>query len=106
MRQDERETLKQRFQKRISRNRKLTCEEAAKYEAIRDPVTEELPDLIARHHERMGLFEQWAMSPRYSAALPISTPVRKTSRPPMTTWNTAEAKGVSMNRWRIQAIAA
>src|SRR5437899_66700 len=39
--------------KRIIRNRRLTPEEAAKYKAIREQVAEELPDLIARHHERM-----------------------------------------------------
>jgi hypothetical protein len=39
--------------KRTTRNRRLTPEEAAKYKAIREQVEEELPDLIARHHERM-----------------------------------------------------
>ena len=38
--------------KRISRNRQLAAEEAAKYKAIREQVAEELPDLIARHHNR------------------------------------------------------
>jgi DNA-binding XRE family transcriptional regulator len=40
--------------KRITRNRRLTPKEAAKYRAIREQVAEELPDLIARHHERMA----------------------------------------------------
>lgn len=38
---------------RITRTRRLTNEEAGKYETIRAQVAEELPDLIARHHERM-----------------------------------------------------
>jgi DNA-binding XRE family transcriptional regulator len=44
--------------KRISQNRRLTPDEAAKYKAIRDQVAEELPDLIARHHERMTALDQ------------------------------------------------
>lgn len=40
--------------KHITRNRRLTPAEAAKYKAIREQVAEELPDLIARHHERMA----------------------------------------------------
>ena len=44
--------------KRITRNRRLTSEEAAKYKAIREQVAEELPDLIARHHERMATLDQ------------------------------------------------
>lgn len=44
--------------KRIIRNRPLTAEEAAKYKAIRKQTAEELPDLIARHHERMATVEQ------------------------------------------------
>src|SRR6266516_1159642 len=44
--------------KRISRNRPLAPEEAAKYKAIRQQVAEELPDLIARHHERMATLDQ------------------------------------------------
>jgi len=38
--------------------------------------------------------------------LPINMPVKKTRMPPITTWNTAEAKGVSMKRWRIHEITA
>lgn len=37
---------------RIIRDRHLTPEEAAKYNAIRDKVAEELPELIARHEAR------------------------------------------------------
>jgi ribosome-binding protein aMBF1 (putative translation factor) len=44
--------------KRIIRNRRLTPEEAAKYKAIREQTAEELPDLIARHHERMATVDQ------------------------------------------------
>ena len=41
--------------KRIVRNRRLTSEENAKYRAIRKQVAEELPELVSRHHARMGL---------------------------------------------------
>jgi len=44
--------------KRINRDRRLTPEEAAKYKAVRDKVGAELPDLIARHNERVALGEQ------------------------------------------------
>ena len=44
--------------KRISRKRRLTPEEAAKYRAIREQVAEELHDLIARHHNRMATHDQ------------------------------------------------
>jgi DNA-binding XRE family transcriptional regulator len=44
--------------KRITRDRRLSPEEAAKYKAIRAQVAEELPDLIARHHERMATLDQ------------------------------------------------
>jgi DNA-binding XRE family transcriptional regulator len=44
--------------KRIIRDRKLTPEEAAKYKAVREQVAEELPDLIARHHERMAVLDR------------------------------------------------
>ena len=43
--------------KRTTRTRRLTPEEAAKYKAIRAKVAEELPDLIARHHDREELRE-------------------------------------------------
>jgi DNA-binding XRE family transcriptional regulator len=38
--------------KRITRDRRLTAEEAAKYAQVRAQVAEELPELVARHHER------------------------------------------------------
>ena len=44
--------------KRITRDRMLTPDEAAKYKAVREQVAEELPDLIARHHERMATLDQ------------------------------------------------
>ena len=44
--------------RRITRDRPLTTEEAAKYKAVRDQVSEELPELIARHHERMAALDQ------------------------------------------------
>ena len=44
--------------KRIIRDRRLTPDEAAKYKAIREQVAAELPDLIARHHERMATLDQ------------------------------------------------
>jgi hypothetical protein len=40
--------------KRITRDRRLTPEEAAKYNKIREQIQQELPELIARHHERMA----------------------------------------------------
>jgi DNA-binding Xre family transcriptional regulator len=44
--------------KRITRDRRLTKEEAAKYKAIREQVAEELPDLVARHHQRTAALDQ------------------------------------------------
>ena len=44
--------------KRMTRNRRLTPEEAAKYKTVRAQVAEELPDLVARHHERMATLDQ------------------------------------------------
>ena len=43
---------------RMTRDRRLTPEEAAKYKAIREQVAGELPDLIARHQERMATLDQ------------------------------------------------
>ncbi|MFO0964817.1 MAG: helix-turn-helix transcriptional regulator [Gemmataceae bacterium] len=44
--------------KRITRDRRLTPEEAAKYKVVREQVAQELPDLIARHHDRMATLDQ------------------------------------------------
>jgi DNA-binding XRE family transcriptional regulator len=44
--------------KRMTRDRRLTPEEVAKYKAVREQVAGELPDLIARHHERTAALDQ------------------------------------------------
>jgi DNA-binding Xre family transcriptional regulator len=44
--------------KRITRNRRLTPEEAGQYDAVREQIAEELPSLITRHHERMATLDQ------------------------------------------------
>jgi DNA-binding XRE family transcriptional regulator len=45
---------------RIVHDRRLTPEEAAKYRNIRKEIAEELPELTARHHERLAAFDQLA----------------------------------------------
>ena len=44
--------------KRVTRDRRLTPDEAAKYRTVREQVAAELPDLVARHHERMAALDQ------------------------------------------------
>ena len=44
--------------RRIRRDRRLTAEESAEYDEIRQQVAEELPDLIARHRERLSARDQ------------------------------------------------
>ena len=44
--------------KRIVRSRRLTPEEAAKYKEARAQIANELPELIARHQERMATLDQ------------------------------------------------
>ncbi|MEX2315642.1 MAG: helix-turn-helix transcriptional regulator [Pirellulales bacterium] len=44
--------------KRINRNQRLTAEQAAKYNAIREQIADELPELISRHHERLASLDQ------------------------------------------------
>lgn len=44
--------------KRMTRNRRLTGEEAAKYKAVREKISKELPDLVDRHHQRMAALDQ------------------------------------------------
>lgn len=44
--------------KRITRNDRLTPDEAAKYKTVREQVAAELPELVARHHERMASLDQ------------------------------------------------
>jgi predicted transcriptional regulator len=46
--------------KRITRKQPLTADDAAKYKAIREEVAGELPELVARHHERMASLDQVA----------------------------------------------
>jgi DNA-binding XRE family transcriptional regulator len=43
--------------KRITRDRRLTPEEAARYKMVREQVAGEMPELIARHHERMATLD-------------------------------------------------
>jgi DNA-binding phage protein len=44
--------------RRITRSRRLTPEEAAKYREVREQVAEELPELVTRHHERLAALDQ------------------------------------------------
>jgi predicted transcriptional regulator len=44
--------------KRITRERRLTPEEAAKYKTVREQVAQDLPELVARHHVRMAALDQ------------------------------------------------
>jgi len=44
--------------KRITRDRRLTADEAEKYKTIRAQVAKELPDLISRHEERLAALNQ------------------------------------------------
>ena len=44
--------------KRIIRDRQLTPAEASKNQAIREQVAQELPDLIARHQDRLTTLDQ------------------------------------------------
>ena len=44
--------------RRIVRNRRLTAEESAKYKDVRRRGAEELPELIARHQERVATLDQ------------------------------------------------
>ena len=57
--------------KRIIRDRRLSPEEAAKYKAIRERVGEELPDLIARHHERMATWMRACFKRDYAGLLSL-----------------------------------
>lgn len=44
--------------RRIIRNRSLTPEESLRYHKVRQQVAAELPDLIARHEERIAALDQ------------------------------------------------
>jgi len=43
--------------RRIIRDRKLTPDEVAKYRRVREQVDAELPELVARHHNRAEAME-------------------------------------------------
>ena len=43
--------------KRITRDRRLTSEEASKYNKVRRQIADELPELIERHDERAAAIE-------------------------------------------------
>jgi DNA-binding XRE family transcriptional regulator len=44
--------------KRITRNRLLTSQEAARLRKIREQVAEELPELVSRHQQRLATLDQ------------------------------------------------
>ena len=44
--------------RRIQRDKKLSPEEAAKYKRVREQVAKELPELVARHHDRLASLDQ------------------------------------------------
>jgi len=44
--------------KRIIRKTRLGPDESSKYASVRKRVADELPDLVARHHERVAVGEQ------------------------------------------------
>lgn len=44
--------------KHITRDRRLSPEEAAKYREVREQIAEELPELVARHQERGAALDE------------------------------------------------
>lgn len=44
--------------KRVTRDRRLSPEEVAKYGEVREQIAGELPELIARHQERVAAFDE------------------------------------------------
>lgn len=46
--------------RRITRDRRLTADEAAKYRKVREQIEQELPELVSRHHDRVAAREQLA----------------------------------------------
>lgn len=42
---------------RLTRDRRLSPEESAKYRQVREQVDAEMPELIERHHKRMAALE-------------------------------------------------
>src|SRR5688572_21923885 len=59
--------------KRIIRDRRLTDEEAGKYQLIRDQVRNELPELITQHHQRMADRDASQAASRGRPAIPSVT---------------------------------
>jgi DNA-binding XRE family transcriptional regulator len=45
--------------RRISRKRPLTAKEGAKYREVRRRIAKEMPDLVARHHDRMAALDRF-----------------------------------------------
>jgi ribosome-binding protein aMBF1 (putative translation factor) len=43
--------------RRVTRDQRLTPEEAAKYKTVRQQIADELPELTARHHQRSAADE-------------------------------------------------
>ena len=44
--------------RRITRDGRLSTEEAAKYRKMREQIEQELPELVSRHHDRVAAREQ------------------------------------------------
>jgi DNA-binding XRE family transcriptional regulator len=44
--------------RRITRDRRLTADEAAKYRKVREQIEQELPELVSRHHDRLAARKQ------------------------------------------------
>lgn len=44
--------------KRVTRDRRLSPEEAAKYDEVREQIAEELPELSARHQGRVAALDE------------------------------------------------
>ncbi len=45
--------------RRLTRDRRLASREVAGNKTVREKVAEELPDLVARHHERMATLDRF-----------------------------------------------
>jgi hypothetical protein len=57
--------------RRIIRDRRLSPEEIAEYREVREQIAEELPELIARHEERIVALDKVADS------VHLKAPVKK-----------------------------
>ena len=51
--------------KRVTRDRKLPPEDAAKYKRVREQVDVELPELVSRHHDRVAATNDCARSSKH-----------------------------------------